>query len=113
MLKNCVSFWWDRARPAKVQPDPQGVRSKTGPRILSSGHVLHRRAHARKRQGTAPLLYGHAYQTIQLAATSQGWDCCIIQTFDHDAAPELLGVPEGMKNALVLSLGVVKETQKE
>ncbi|MDY3810863.1 nitroreductase family protein [Desulfovibrio sp. PG-178-WT-4] len=52
---------------------------------------------------------GIACQTIQLAATSRGWGCCIIQAFDHKAAPELLGVPEGMKIALVLGLGVAKE----
>ena len=52
---------------------------------------------------------GIACQTIQLAAASRGWGCCIIQSFDHKAAPELLDVPEGMKIALVLGLGVAKE----
>ena len=52
---------------------------------------------------------GIAAQTMQLAATSRGWGCCMIQSFDHKAAPELLGVPEDMKIALVLGLGVAKE----
>lgn len=52
---------------------------------------------------------GIACQTIQLAAASRGWGCCIIQSFDHKAVPELLGAPDGMKIALVLGLGVAKE----
>ena len=55
---------------------------------------------------------GIACQTIQLAAASRGWGCCIIQSFDHKAAPELLDVPEGMKIALVLGLGVAKEKRR-
>ena len=54
---------------------------------------------------------GIAAQTIQLAATNRGWGCCMIQSFDHQAAPALLSVPEGMKIALVLGLGVAKETR--
>jgi len=52
---------------------------------------------------------GIAAQTIQLAASSRGWGCCMIQAFDHQAAPALLHVPDGMKIALVLGLGVAKE----
>ena len=52
---------------------------------------------------------GIACQTIQLAATSRGWGCCMIQSFDHQAVPTLLEVPEGMKVGLVLGLGVAKE----
>ena len=52
---------------------------------------------------------GIAAQTIQLAATSRGWGCCMIQSFDHQAAPALLNVPEDMKIALVLGLGAAKE----
>ena len=54
---------------------------------------------------------GIASQTMQLAATSRGWGCCMIQSFDHQAAPALLGVPDDMKIALVLGLGVAKETR--
>ena len=53
---------------------------------------------------------GIAAQTIQLAATSRGWGCCMIQSFDHQAAPALLNVPKDMKIALVLGLGAAKET---
>ncbi|MDD6181346.1 MAG: nitroreductase family protein [Desulfovibrionaceae bacterium] len=52
---------------------------------------------------------GIACQTIQLAATSRGWGCCIIASFDHARVPELLNVPEGMVPALVLGLGVARE----
>lgn len=52
---------------------------------------------------------GIAAQTIQLAATSRGWGCCMIQSFDHQAAPALLHVPQGLKMALVLGLGVARE----
>lgn len=54
---------------------------------------------------------GIAAQTMQLAATSRGWGCCMIQSFDHQDAPALLGVPEDMKIALVLGLGAAKETR--
>ncbi|MBQ3059131.1 MAG: nitroreductase family protein [Desulfovibrio sp.] len=52
---------------------------------------------------------GIACQTIQLAATSRGWGCCMIQSFDHQAVPALLEVPADMKVGLVLGLGVAKE----
>ncbi|MDR1660679.1 MAG: nitroreductase family protein [Desulfovibrio sp.] len=55
---------------------------------------------------------GIAAQTIQLAATSRGWGCCMIQTFDHAAVPELLKIPSGMKVALVLGLGVAREIRR-
>ena len=54
---------------------------------------------------------GIAAQTMQLAATSRGWGCCMIQSFDHQAAPALLNVPQDMKIGLVLGLGVAKETR--
>ena len=52
---------------------------------------------------------GIAAQTIQLAATSRNWGCCIIYSFDRQKVPALLHVPEGMKTALVLGLGAAKE----
>lgn len=54
---------------------------------------------------------GIACQTIQLAATSRGWGCCIIQSVDRKAAHGLLSVPEGLKISLVLGLGVAAETR--
>lgn len=52
---------------------------------------------------------GMACQTIQLAATSRGWGACVMQSFDHNAAPGLLNVPEEFKIALLVALGVAKE----
>ncbi|MDO5484289.1 MAG: nitroreductase family protein [Desulfovibrionaceae bacterium] len=55
---------------------------------------------------------GIACQTMQLAASSRGWGCCMIQSFDHQAVPALLDVPKGMTVALVLGLGVSKEERR-
>lgn len=52
---------------------------------------------------------GIACQTIQLAATSRGWGACMIQSFDRRKASALLDVPEGLKIALVMGLGVALE----
>lgn len=52
---------------------------------------------------------GIACQTIQLAATSRGYGACMIQSFDRKAATALLQVPEGLKIALLIGLGVAKE----
>ncbi|MDR3358676.1 MAG: nitroreductase family protein [Desulfovibrio sp.] len=52
---------------------------------------------------------GIAAQTMQLAAASRGWGCCMIQSFDQTAAPELLNIPSDMKIALVLGFGVAGE----
>ncbi|GHU91914.1 nitroreductase [Deltaproteobacteria bacterium] len=54
---------------------------------------------------------GIAAQTMQLAACSRGWGCCMIQSFDHSAASALLHVPTGMKIALLIGFGVAKETR--
>lgn len=55
---------------------------------------------------------GIACQTIQLAATSKGWGCCMIKSFDAQALRSELGIAEDMKPGLVLSLGVAKELRK-
>ncbi len=52
---------------------------------------------------------GIAVQTIQLAAHSKGFGCCIIKSFDVKKSAELLAVPQGMKIALILGLGVAVE----
>lgn len=52
---------------------------------------------------------GIACQTIQLAATSRGWGCCMLQSFERKAATGLLQVREGMKISLLLAVGVAKE----
>ncbi len=52
---------------------------------------------------------GIACQTIQLGATSRGWGACMIQSFDHAQAAKLLNVPQGLKIALLVGLGVAVE----
>ena len=52
---------------------------------------------------------GIACQTMQLAATSRGLGACMIQSFDHSRAAELLKPPAGLKIALLLGLGVAVE----
>ncbi|MDE5879632.1 MAG: nitroreductase family protein [Desulfovibrio sp.] len=57
----------------------------------------------------APYDAGIASETIQLAATTQGWGCCIIYSVDRAGAAALLKAPAGMEVSLVLGLGVAKE----
>lgn len=52
---------------------------------------------------------GIACQTMQLAATSQGWGACMIQSFNADACAKLLNVPQELKIALLLGLGLAAE----
>lgn len=54
---------------------------------------------------------GIVSQTIQLAATSRGWGCCIIYSFDREKTPPLLSIPDDMEVSLVLGLGVAKEVR--
>lgn len=54
---------------------------------------------------------GIAAQTIQLAASSKGWGCCMIASFTRNDAASLLRVPQGMSIALLLGLGVAAETR--
>ena len=55
---------------------------------------------------------GIAAQTIQLAATSRGWGCCIIVSFNHPKMQALLQVPQGYKIELMLGLGVAREERR-
>ena len=55
---------------------------------------------------------GIACQTIQLAATSRGWGCCMIKSFDAQAVTQLVKTPDGLKPGLVLALGVAREVRK-
>lgn len=57
----------------------------------------------------APYDAGIASETIQLAATTQGWGCCIIRSVDREGAARLLKVPDTLEILLVLGLGVAKE----
>lgn len=55
---------------------------------------------------------GIAAQTIQLAATSRAWGCCILASFDADACRTLCRIPENLAPRLVLGLGKAAETRK-
>lgn len=55
---------------------------------------------------------GIAAQTVQLAATSRGWGCCIIASFQKNRLEELLHIPAGYKIELMLGLGVAKEERR-
>lgn len=55
---------------------------------------------------------GIAAQTIQLAASSRSWGCCIIVSFHHPKMQILLQVPQGYKIELMLGLGVAKEERR-
>lgn len=57
----------------------------------------------------APFDAGIVSETIQLAAATRGWGCCIIYSVDRAAAAPLLKVPAGLDIPLVLGLGVAKE----
>ena len=57
----------------------------------------------------APFDAGIASETIQLAAATRGWGCCIIYSVDRAGAIPLLKAPAAMDIPLVLGLGVAKE----
>lgn len=52
---------------------------------------------------------GIACQTIQLAATSRNFGACMIQSFDRQQVTKLLDVPQGLKIALLIGLGMATE----
>lgn len=53
---------------------------------------------------------GIAAQSIQLAAHTRGWGCCMHASFDQAKCAAALQVPEDMEIGLVLGLGVALET---
>lgn len=55
---------------------------------------------------------GIAAQTIQLAASSREWGCCMIASFDHSGVSELVQLPDELRPTLVLGLGVAKEVRR-
>lgn len=55
---------------------------------------------------------GIAAQTIQLAASSREWGCCMIASFDHSGVSELVQLPDDLRPTLVLGLGVAKEVRR-
>lgn len=55
---------------------------------------------------------GIAAQTIQLAATSRHWGCCILASFQRPACSAIFQVPDSMELALLLALGVAGEERR-
>jgi len=51
-------------------------------------------------------------QTIQLAATSRGWGCCIIKSFDQEKTTALLKPESPYEVELLLGLGQAVEVRK-
>lgn len=54
---------------------------------------------------------GIAAQTIQLAASSRAWGCCILASFDAETCRALCHIPETLAPRLVLGLGKAAETR--
>lgn len=54
---------------------------------------------------------GIAAQTIQLAATSRNWGCCILASFDADTCRTLCHIPAPLAPRLVLGLGKAAEVR--
>lgn len=52
---------------------------------------------------------GIASQTIQLAASSRGWGCCILYSFERPDTARLLAIPDDLKLLLLLALGEAGE----
>ncbi len=52
---------------------------------------------------------GIAAQTMQLAAQTKGWGCCMHASFNQKECVSILNVPEDMEIDLLLGFGVAKE----
>lgn len=52
---------------------------------------------------------GIAAQSMQLAAKSKGWGCCMHASFDRTHSPRIFAVPEGLEIALILAFGNANE----
>ena len=66
-------------------------------------------------KGAQPITFidlGIVSQTIQLAAHSKGFGCCIIKSFDVEKASALLHIPSDLQLELLLGLGVALEVRK-
>ena len=55
---------------------------------------------------------GIAAQTIQLAAYTRDFGCCMFLSFDPRKIREVLGIPENLEPLLVLALGFQKEVRR-
>ncbi len=52
---------------------------------------------------------GISAQTMQLAAHTKGWGCCMHASFNPNECSELFKVPEDMEIGLILAFGTAKE----
>lgn len=52
---------------------------------------------------------GIAAQSMQLAAKSRGWGCCMHASFDRTHCPRIMQVPQGMEIGLILAFGQCNE----
>lgn len=52
---------------------------------------------------------GIAAQSMQLAAKSKGWGCCMHASFDRTHCPEIFKVPAELEIALILAFGPANE----
>lgn len=52
---------------------------------------------------------GIAAQSMQLAAKTRGWGCCMHASFDRNHCPRIFQVPEGMEIGLILAFGQCNE----
>jgi nitroreductase len=55
---------------------------------------------------------GIAAQSIQLAAASKGWGCCMLGSFNEEKVANLLALNEQQRVQLVLALGVAGEQRR-
>lgn len=55
---------------------------------------------------------GIAAQSIQLAAASKGWGCCMLGSFNEEKVAALLGLAPTQRVQLVLALGVAGEQRR-
>lgn len=52
---------------------------------------------------------GIAAQSMQLAAKTKGWGCCMHASFDRTHCPRIFQVPEGLEIGLLLAFGLENE----
>lgn len=70
---------------------------------------------ARPKEASGHLVWadtGIMVQTLQLAASSRGWGCCIFASFDPAGCRSACSLPDDLEPALVLAFGVAREVRR-